>query len=190
VQAEATATNRDTAIAYGWTVHGALSSGDAAAPVIGSALLATPGMMDAFVFDGMAGQSVQADLFSSFDGRLTLAGPDGLMIAENDDFGGLTASEVSATLTQTGRHRVVVGTSPAGVGGDYSLTLRQEVTQASFSAPANRRVNESCPEARWQGLCCRGMRRCFQRARFGQQRISIGTVSRSTDSPVTPCWWR
>ena len=64
-----------------------------------------------------------ADLVSDFDGYLLLVDPGGQIIAENDDYGSISASRIQAELTQSGPHRIVVTTYATGAEGDYTLAL-------------------------------------------------------------------
>ncbi|MCI5106038.1 MAG: caspase family protein, partial [Pseudomonadales bacterium] len=104
-------------LSVGESVTGNLSSTDSRA--------VTDGPEDAFVFYGEAGESVIIDLESGeFDTYLTLITPDGERI-ENDDFqSSLQQSQVSLSLPQTGRYRVIAS-SYGGQGlGDYLLSVR------------------------------------------------------------------
>jgi hypothetical protein len=104
-------------LSIGESLTGNLSSTDSRA--------VTDGPEDAFVFYGEAGESVIIDLESGeFDTYLTLITPDGEHI-ENDDFqSSLQQSQVSLSLPQTGRYRVIVS-SYGGQGlGDYLLSVR------------------------------------------------------------------
>jgi S1-C subfamily serine protease len=79
-----------------------------------------------YTFEGRSGQSVTISLESTdFDPYVALFGPNGRLVAENDD-----ASETSknasltVTLPATGRYRVIVNAYDASGRGRYTLTVR------------------------------------------------------------------
>jgi len=89
-----------------------------------------------YVFEGTAGSNVQIELRSSdFDAYLYLYGPDGGLIAEDDD--GLSAECIFSTtdamvfipLPENGQYRVVAtGYSQEDSLGEYHLIIRQYPT--------------------------------------------------------------
>lgn len=80
--------------------------------------------VDAYEFEGSAGQPVSIDLTSSaFDTYLILRLPSGEQI-ENDDADDVTGhSSIEADITQSGTYRVLVTSYGAGETGDYHLTI-------------------------------------------------------------------
>jgi hypothetical protein len=79
---------------------------------------------DAYVFDGIAGQTVRVELSSAdFDTYLGLITPAEEPI-ENDDFDGSTdRSVVELTLAESGRYRIVATSYAAAETGAYRLSL-------------------------------------------------------------------
>ncbi len=77
-------------------------------------------------FDGRAGQYVTIDLKSSaFDTYLVLEGPEGYVIAENDDYGPGTDSRISVELEQTGRYTVVASGYWEDSEGPYEVVVSE-----------------------------------------------------------------
>lgn len=75
-------------------------------------------------FQGNAGQSVTLDLSSEdFDTYLTLYGPDGRVIAENDDSNGGFNSQIVTRLPATGTYRLEVRGFSNFAAGQYALTI-------------------------------------------------------------------
>jgi S1-C subfamily serine protease len=79
-----------------------------------------------YTFEGRAGQSVTISLESrDFDPYVALFGPDGKLVAENDDENDSTKNSfLSLTLRATGRYRVIVNAYDASGRGRYTLTVR------------------------------------------------------------------
>ena len=79
-----------------------------------------------YTFEGRAGQSVAISLESrDFDPYVALFGPNGRLVAENDDESDSTKNAfLSVTLPATGRYRVIVNAYDASGRGRYTLTIR------------------------------------------------------------------
>jgi S1-C subfamily serine protease len=79
-----------------------------------------------YTFEGRSGQSVTISLESTdFDPYVAIFGPNGRLVAENDDASDSTKNAfLSVTLPATGRYRVVVNAYDASGRGRYSLTIR------------------------------------------------------------------
>lgn len=78
------------------------------------------------LFEGQAGQLVTINMESNdFDTYLMLIGPDGEMVAQNDDSGSETLnSSISLTLPQTGTYRVIANSYDSTGRGQYSVQVR------------------------------------------------------------------
>jgi hypothetical protein len=77
-------------------------------------------------FDGRAGQYVTIDLTSgAFDTYLILEGPEGFVVADNDDYGAGTDSRISWELQQTGRYTVVVQGYWEDAEGPYEVVISE-----------------------------------------------------------------
>ncbi|MBN1476447.1 PPC domain-containing protein [Candidatus Sumerlaeota bacterium] len=79
---------------------------------------------DGYTFGAEAGETLIIDLTADFDAYLILIGPDGQVIAENDDHVTMYESRIEATATATGAHRVVVTSFRQQTTGNYELTVR------------------------------------------------------------------
>ena len=79
-----------------------------------------------YTFEGRVGQSVTISLESKdFDPYVALFGPNGRLVAENDDESDSTKNAfLSLTLPATGRYRVIVNAYDASGRGRYTLTVR------------------------------------------------------------------
>lgn len=79
---------------------------------------------DDFTFSGSSGDSVLVDLSShDFDTYLYLFGPDGSLLAGNDDFGGTSRSLVKLALPASGKYTIEVTAYESGEAGDYQIVL-------------------------------------------------------------------
>jgi hypothetical protein len=80
-----------------------------------------------YTFEGVLGEVIRAQVTGSFDNYLQLFGPDGLLVAEDDDSaGGVQAGLSGVVLPSDGTYTLeVTGFSPPDVG-DYSLSLSLE----------------------------------------------------------------
>jgi hypothetical protein len=114
----------DTPIAIGQTVAGSLASGDTAQMPVGNERAPFSYLRDGYVFQGVAGQGASFALACDFDAYLVLLGPDGSVVAENDDYGGSTqASRIDASFAQTGPYRLIVTSLSPETPGNYTLTV-------------------------------------------------------------------
>ena len=79
-----------------------------------------------YTFEGRSGQSVNISLESTeFDPYVALFGPNGRLVAENDDESDSTKNAfLSVTLPATGRYRVIVNAYDSSGKGRYTLTVR------------------------------------------------------------------
>jgi hypothetical protein len=112
------ASGRVARIAVGQRLAGRLERGDQPRP--------EGGYQDVWEFDGRSGQDVTVELRSpAFDTYLELRGPQGNLVAENDDgFGEGTDSFISARLARDGRYRIVVrGYGETEATGLYEIAL-------------------------------------------------------------------
>jgi len=113
--------NTVTPISLGQTLSGSLNSSDCR--------LSDGHYLDAYGFNGVAGQPIAISLSSSdFDTRLFLLNASGQVVAENDNGGGGTNSRIPAgggffQLPATGAYRIVVTSNAPNVTGAYSLQL-------------------------------------------------------------------
>jgi uncharacterized protein (TIGR03437 family) len=112
-----------TSIAPGQSASGALNNSDCRSII-------DPGSFaDRYTFAGTAGQRLLFTLKSTaFDAYLTIIGPDGEIVAQNDDAGQSTDARIPAdfglfTLTMDGVYTVEVSTIEPGKTGGYTLTL-------------------------------------------------------------------
>lgn len=77
-------------------------------------------------FDATAGQYLTIDLVSDeFDTYLTLEGPEGFVISENDDYGPNTDSRIVQELNQTGRYTAIVSGFWEDSEGAYELIVSE-----------------------------------------------------------------
>ncbi|HET6855111.1 MAG TPA: M12 family metallo-peptidase [Pyrinomonadaceae bacterium] len=111
-------------IAFGQTINGNLSSGDCHSPVRGSGFFA-----DHYSFNAAAGQRITIQATSgNMDTFLTLLGPNGVVILNDDDSGGGQNSRIpgganSLPLGLPGPYIIEVTAFSASATGSYSLTL-------------------------------------------------------------------
>lgn len=103
-------------IRFGTAVTGSLTDGDCAA------LRRDGSKGDNYTFLGAAGQNVTIEMAASFDTFLFLVGPDGDLVAENDDADG-SNSRIQAGLSSSGTYRVEAVGYDGSSRGAYSLTL-------------------------------------------------------------------
>lgn len=80
-----------------------------------------------YVFDGEEGQAITISMASNeFDTYLILVGPEGEMLAQNDDVSESNRnSEISITLPQTGTYLVIANAYDSTGQGNYSITIRK-----------------------------------------------------------------
>jgi hypothetical protein len=115
-----------TPISVGQTINGDLNSGDCESPIRNTANLRA----DRYTFNASAGQqfavSVQRSTLS--DPFLTLVGPNGAVLVNDDDSGGGTNSRIPGgngmlTAGLTGTYTIEVSSFDANQSGSYSVTL-------------------------------------------------------------------
>ncbi|MGF1492063.1 MAG: DVUA0089 family protein [Microcoleaceae cyanobacterium] len=99
--------------------RGTLNSTDAVLPYDGS-------LYDEYTFTGEVGQPVTIQLESGdFDPYLALFGPNGRLVAENDDSSRVDKNAaIRVTLPMAGDYRVVVNAYDSTGRGQYLLTVR------------------------------------------------------------------
>ena len=80
-----------------------------------------------YVFDGEEGQAITISMASDeFDTYLILVGPEGEMLAQNDDISEADRnSEISITLPETGAYSVIANAYDSSGQGNYSITIRK-----------------------------------------------------------------
>ena len=80
-----------------------------------------------YVFDGEEGQAITIRMASDeFDTYLILVGPEGEMLAQNDDISETDRnSEISITLPETGAYLVIANAYDSTGQGNYSITIRK-----------------------------------------------------------------
>ncbi len=98
--------------------QGSLDDNDEPSPVDG-------GVYDVYSFVGRAGQSINLSLTSpDFDTYLVLIGPDGTLIAENDDINSSNFnSAINTSLPSNGDYIVVVTSFAPGERGVYQVRM-------------------------------------------------------------------
>ncbi len=114
-------------------------------PVIVNGRIGTPGDRDVFAFEGKANQSIAAEvsarrLDSPVDSVIQLVGPDGALLALNDDHEDLAAganthhadSRLLATLPEDGLYRLHLGEATRSGGSEYAYRLRLAPARPSF----------------------------------------------------------
>ena len=102
------------------TVAANLSTADCFAPH------RTGARADVYTFTASAGRATTIEMVSTFDNLLILVGPNGTVIASDDDsFGGLNA-RIVINLPSTGTYNIEATTSgtSGNVVGNYTLTVR------------------------------------------------------------------
>ena len=104
-------------IAYGETRDGAIDENDGVDPEYGD--IAEP-----VSFDGREDEDIAITMTStSLDSYLMLVGPEGTVLAENDDDGDSSDSRIETRLTATGTHTIWAGSYDGDETGAYTLTL-------------------------------------------------------------------
>lgn len=108
--------NHRSAISCNATVSGALSTADCVAP--------DGSFYDFWEFSGTSGQSVTITMTSSaIDTYLVLLDPFNSAVAQDDDSGGGTNSQLTFTLNATGTWIIVANSLDADEFGNYNLSL-------------------------------------------------------------------
>ncbi len=75
------------------------------------------------MFQGAAGQTVTISMTGGFDTFLNLIGPDGTVVASDDDSGGGTNSRIVLRLAAAGAYRIEATAFSATGLGAYTLTV-------------------------------------------------------------------
>jgi Bacterial pre-peptidase C-terminal domain len=100
-------------------------------PAKSSVLPSDSSLYDEYTFDGTQGQTVVVAVESTdFDTYLAIFDSKGELLAENDDITQQNSnSELTVTLSASGRYRVIVNAyeAPPKGQGKYSLTVRETV---------------------------------------------------------------
>jgi hypothetical protein len=105
-----TQTDAGTSISYGQEVSGTLE----------------PGQTQSYSFEGQTGEVVSAGVVAQIDTYLELRGPDGNLVASDDDSGeGLNPLVSDLSLPATGTYTLVVGAFVQSEEGDFTLRLDQ-----------------------------------------------------------------
>ena len=96
---------------------GELSAGDFVLEVDNS-------LYDVYEFSGQQGQTVVISMTSDdFDTYLGLLGPDGSVVAENDDSNGTTDSQITVSLPSSGTYTVIANSYDDTGRGSYYLVV-------------------------------------------------------------------
>ncbi|MET0646341.1 MAG: S8 family serine peptidase [Pyrinomonadaceae bacterium] len=119
-----------TGIAVGQTVGGSLSNADCR--------FTDGSFFDLYSFSGTAGQQIAVSMSSlSFDTYLVLAGPNGLVVSDDDGGGGLNSRVPPGvgffTLPTTGTYLIYANSFAAGVTGSYTLGLVSSQTGCAYN---------------------------------------------------------
>lgn len=104
-------------ISYGETRDGSIDSGDPESETY-------RGNYEPVSFDGSSGDNVTIEMTSDDDTYLILLGPDGTIVAENDDYEGLD-SRIETELPSDGSYTIVATSYSSRATFDYELTLEQ-----------------------------------------------------------------
>ena len=101
----------------GVSIAGALAATDCQAPSKSTS------RGDVYMFTGAAGQTVTITMSAGFDTFLNLIGPDGSVVASDDDSGGGTNSRIALRLATAGAYRIEATAFSASDLGAYTLTV-------------------------------------------------------------------
>ena len=117
-----------------------------ALPIVVNGQIRKPGDEDVYAFEGKQGQEIVAEvharrLDSALDSLLKLLGPDGELLAANDDFedrgAGLTTHQADSliryTLPQEGTYHLVLSDTQVRGGTNYAYRLRLSAPQPDFA---------------------------------------------------------
>lgn len=108
----------------GTEIQGELTASDTAALPAGLQHSDPSYYRDVYPGPGTANHMMSIELNAQFDGYLYLLGPNGEVIASNDDAGDLNRSRIDdALLPVTGTYQVVVTSYSPGTTGSYTLTI-------------------------------------------------------------------
>ncbi|MFC1614930.1 PPC domain-containing protein, partial [Gemmatimonadota bacterium] len=107
-----------TEISYRSTKIGSLTEGE------GTSRRRIEFLADDYIFTGNAGDSVVIDLMSSdFDTYLYLYDPEGRLVADNDDYGGITRSFIEYAISSNGVYAIEVTSYDQTGRGEYQIIL-------------------------------------------------------------------
>ncbi|HKG80039.1 MAG TPA: M12 family metallo-peptidase, partial [Pyrinomonadaceae bacterium] len=125
-----------TPISFGQTINGQLASGDCHSPVRGAGFLA-----DRYTFNAFAGQRVTilatAAAVGNPDTFLTLLGPNGVVVLNDDDSGGGQNSRIPGGKSSL----------PLGLPGTYTIELTAFDTSGSGSYSVTLTTDSSVPNS-------------------------------------------
>ncbi|MGQ9910723.1 MAG: SUMF1/EgtB/PvdO family nonheme iron enzyme [Candidatus Flexifilum sp.] len=91
------------------------------------------GQRDTWQLNAAGGETVRINMDADFDTYLELYAPDGVLVAQNDDFNGLNA-QITATLPNAGTYTIIARAYADRSGGTYAL--RVSAVGSSNPAPA------------------------------------------------------
>ncbi|HLA09308.1 MAG TPA: M12 family metallo-peptidase, partial [Pyrinomonadaceae bacterium] len=122
-----------TPISGGQTVNGTLTTSNCQSPIRGNNFYAAR-----HSFAGVFGQEISISLTATFDAFLTLIGPDGAVLLNDDDSGGGTNSRIpggtsTLRLGVAGTYTIEVTAFTSGATGTYNLTLNSTAGPTSTS---------------------------------------------------------
>ncbi len=125
-------------ISYGANISGAIASTDA---------LTSAGVyLDAYWFSGVAGDQVQINMSSAaFDPLLLLSANTGDVLNFDDNGGGGTTAQITATLPRTGVYVVIATPFATGLTGAYNMTLMRQTPTAALSKESNSQAIPQMP---------------------------------------------
>src|SRR4029453_1550408 len=113
-----------TNISSGQTINGTLSGSDCLSPVRGLSLQGAAFRADRYTFTASAGEQAQIDLTSStMDTFLTLMGPHGVVLLNDDDSGGGTNSRIPGGTANLMGIPPTAGTFKLGLAGTYTIEV-------------------------------------------------------------------
>ena len=104
-------------ISYGETANGSIDSADPESQ-------SYRGNYEPVTFEGSSGDNVTIEMTSDDDTYLILLGPDGTIVAENDDYEGLD-SRIETSLPSDGTYTIVATSYSSEATFDYELTLER-----------------------------------------------------------------
>ncbi len=134
---------------------------------------------DPVQFTARAGERLEASLSSDqFDAYLILQGPDGKMIAADDDAGGETDAQLSVVLVADGQYRLLLNSFAATGTGDYRASLTLHAAHAT-TRPLEASQSRFKGELSWRdGLLSNGQ--FFDAYTFSGQRGQLLLTSLQT----------
>ncbi len=127
-----------SAISFGQTINGSLASTDCRSHLRGSSYYA-----DDYTFSATAGQTVVITLNSAaLNGYLYLHGPNGALVAQDENTGGSTTSRIptgsgALSLPATGTYTLEVTSSAGLASGSYSVALAAASTCTYSLVPSS-----------------------------------------------------